>query len=44
MATGDDVRRIALALPETAEQDHRGLASWRVKGKLFVWDALPVPQ
>lgn len=38
MATWDDVRRLALALPETAEQDHRGLPSWRVKGKLFVWE------
>ncbi len=38
VATWDDVRRLALALPETAEQDHRGLPSWRVKGKLFVWD------
>lgn len=27
VATSDDVRRIALALPETAEQDHRGLPS-----------------
>lgn len=38
VATWEDVRRIALALPEAAEQDHRGLPSWRVKGKLFVWD------
>jgi hypothetical protein len=34
MATWDDVRRLALALPETAET---GLA-WNVKGKGFAWE------
>ncbi|GAA2171761.1 MmcQ/YjbR family DNA-binding protein [Actinomadura napierensis] len=35
MATWDDVRRIALALPET-EETHKGLGpKWTVKGKLF---------
>ena len=37
MATWDDVRRLALALPETT----RALARqrrWRVKDKLFVWE------
>jgi hypothetical protein len=38
MATWDDVRRIALALPETDEVDRRGHPAWRVKEKLFVWD------
>ena len=38
MATWDDVRRIALALPETAEVSSRGLTQWRVKDKLFVWE------
>jgi hypothetical protein len=34
----DDVRRIALALPETSEAQSRGLAQWRVKDKGFVWE------
>jgi hypothetical protein len=34
----DDVRRIALALPDTSEQSSRGLASWRVREKGFVWE------
>ena len=39
MATWDDVRRLALALPETSEREsHDGLPQWRVKDKLFVWD------
>jgi hypothetical protein len=38
MATWDDVRRIALALPEAVEQPVRGNAAWRVGGKLFVWE------
>lgn len=38
IATWDDVRRIALSLPETSEQDMHGLMSWRVKDKLFVWE------
>jgi hypothetical protein len=33
----DDVRRIALALPETDERVSRGNIHWRVKDKLFVW-------
>lgn len=35
MATWDDVRRIALGLPETAERDG---SQWRVKDKLFAWE------
>src|SRR2546423_635761 len=38
MATWDDVRRIALALPETMERASRGMCQWRVKEKLFVWE------
>jgi hypothetical protein len=39
VATWDDVRRLALALPETAERaSHGGAPSWTVKGKGFVWD------
>jgi hypothetical protein len=38
VAGWDDVRRIALALPETSEQVSRDLASWRVRDKGFVWE------
>jgi hypothetical protein len=38
VATWDDVRTRALALPETSERESRGLAQWRVKDKLFVWE------
>jgi hypothetical protein len=38
MATWDDVRRIALALPETSEELSRELRQWRVKDKGFVWE------
>ena len=38
MTTWDDVRRIALSLPETSEQLSRGLPQWRVKDKGFVWE------
>ena len=38
MASWDDVRRIALALPETSEGVSRNLASWRVRDKAFVWE------
>jgi hypothetical protein len=38
MATWDDVRRIALALPETTEAVSWGNAHWRVKDKGFVWE------
>jgi hypothetical protein len=34
----DDVRRIALELPETSERESRGLSPWRVKEKAFVWE------
>jgi hypothetical protein len=35
MATWDDVRRLALALPEVAERDGR---EWRVHGKPMLWE------
>jgi hypothetical protein len=38
MATWDDVRRIALALPETDERVARSGRQWRVHDKLFVWE------
>jgi hypothetical protein len=39
MASWDDVRRIALALPETNERpSHGGNAFWRVRDKGFVWE------
>lgn len=38
MASWEDVRRIALALPETSERRSRDLAQWRVRDKLFVWE------
>ena len=38
MATWDDVRRIALALPETTEGVSWEHAHWRVKDKGFVWE------
>ena len=38
MPSFDDVRRIALSLPETTEAQSRGLAHWRVKDKGFVWE------
>lgn len=38
MPTLDDVRRLALALPETDEKLSWGHAMWRVKGKGFVWE------
>ena len=34
----DDVRRIALGLPETNERPSRGHAFWRVRDKGFVWE------
>jgi hypothetical protein len=38
VATWEDVRRIALALPETTEGESRGVRRWQVKDKLFVWE------
>lgn len=39
MATWEDVRRAALALPETAERSGTdGKLDWQVRGKTFVWE------
>jgi hypothetical protein len=38
VADWDDVRRIALSLPETGERVSRDLRQWVVKDKLFVWE------
>jgi hypothetical protein len=38
VATWDDVRRIALELPETSEGVSRDLRRWVVKDKGFVWE------
>jgi len=38
VASWDDVRELALALPETSEVLSRELRQWRVKDKLFVWE------
>jgi hypothetical protein len=38
MARWDDVRRLALAMPEASEQLRRDLRFWRVRDKLFVWE------
>jgi hypothetical protein len=38
VATWDDVRKIALALPETSERLSRDLRHWQVKDKGFVWE------
>ena len=38
MPTWDDVRKLALSLPETTEKLMWGTPSWRVRDKLFVWE------
>lgn len=38
MATWEQVRRYALALPGTAEQTSHGSAAWAVNKKLFLWE------
>jgi len=38
MASWDDVRRLALALPETSEGTAHGNTAWKVRDKLFVWE------
>jgi hypothetical protein len=38
MPAWEDVRRLALALPETSERLSREKRQWRVKDKLFVWE------
>jgi hypothetical protein len=38
MAAWQDVRNIALGLPETSERVSRERSQWRVRDKLFVWE------
>jgi hypothetical protein len=38
VATWDDVRRIAMSMPEATERMSRDMRQWRVKDKLFVWE------
>jgi hypothetical protein len=38
VANWDDVRRVALGLPEADERVSRGLLQWRVTEKLFAWE------
>ena len=38
MASWEDVRRKALALPESSERESRGLRQWLVRDRLFVWE------
>ena len=38
MATWDQVRRYALALPGVVEETSHGSAAWKVNKKLFVWE------
>jgi hypothetical protein len=38
VAGWDDVRRLALGLPETSERLSRDLPAWRVRDKGFVWE------
>jgi hypothetical protein len=38
MAAWQDVRQIALGLPETSERVSRERSQWRVRDKLFVWE------
>ncbi|MDX6691386.1 MAG: hypothetical protein QOG15_2843 [Solirubrobacteraceae bacterium] len=40
--TVDELRDLALALPEVTEQEHHGMASFRVRGKIFA--TLPDPE
>jgi hypothetical protein len=35
MTTLAQARRFALSLPEASEQDHHGMASFRIRGKIF---------
>ena len=38
MASFEDVRELALSLPEATERSRRGLLQWRVREKLFAWE------
>jgi hypothetical protein len=41
MISADEARALALALPDTVEQDHHGRPSFRVSTRIFatLWDA-----
>lgn len=43
MATLDDVRRTADALPGSEERATTGRATWFVRGKLYAWECHPWP-
>ena len=43
MATLDDVRRTAAALPGSEERATTGGAAWFVRGKLYAWECHPWP-
>jgi hypothetical protein len=38
VATWDDVRRLAMAMPGAEERESRGTRQWRIKKGLFVWE------
>jgi hypothetical protein len=38
VASWEDVRRLALGLPEAEERGSGGRLQWRIKDKLFVWE------
>jgi hypothetical protein len=38
MATFEDVRRLALALPQVTEKSSRSTTHWQVGAKTFVWE------
>jgi hypothetical protein len=38
VAGWEDVRRIALELPESSERASRGTLQWQVKDKVFAWE------
>lgn len=43
MATLDDLRRTAAALPGSEERATTGGAAWFVRGKLYAWECHPWP-
>jgi hypothetical protein len=43
VANWEDVRRSALALPETGERNARRWIMWHVRNKLFVWERPLLP-
>jgi hypothetical protein len=43
VATLDDLRRIAVALPGSEERDTTGGAAWFVRRKLYAWECHPWP-